>query len=302
MHSTTIDDGFVEQIAARTRRAIDALRIALVAEYGWTHLRVRARVRPVTQTIVLEGEVLLESVAQRLRARVSHGLPPGWVPSTAGVRLVADGAWHRLVAPVTRLERGPTPARGLSTELLQGDGPVQLLERHGSARLVRAVDGTVGWTRAPLGRRVVAPRAARIACDLPALHHRLRLYLGVPYRLGGTTPLGIDCSGLAQRAVREALRAILPRHSRDQLRAATTPARAVGEPGDLVYLWAKGESPCHVGIVLAGARGRRTVIHASSSRGRVVEEPLDGFLARADRVAHVELAQVLDGLRCRAMP
>jgi hypothetical protein len=35
-------------------------------------------------------------------------------------------------------------------------------------------------------------------------------------------------------------------------------------------------------------------VHASATRRRVVEEPLDRFLAQADRVCHVELAQLLD--------
>jgi len=52
---------------------------------------------------------------------------------------------------------------------------------------------------------------------------------------------------------------------------------------------------CHVGVVLRGPRpGTRTLLHASSRRGRVVEEPLDGCLARASRVQHMELAQLLE--------
>jgi len=127
----------------------------------------------------------------------------------------------------------------------------------------------------------------------------LRSYLDVPYLLGGATRSGIDCSALVQRCLRGALDAVIPRHSLDQLRAAGLPGRPLGEPGDLVYVWPRGESSCHVGVVLDGdRRHRRTVIHASASRRRVTEEPLDVLLSGADRAAHVELAQILDRHPC----
>ncbi|HEY8376497.1 MAG TPA: NlpC/P60 family protein, partial [Nannocystis sp.] len=186
----------------------------------------------------------------------------------------------------------------LSTELVAGDGPVGLLARVGGWSLVRASDGTLGWTRARLGPRTDPPPPARVRCggaEAPAaLARALRRFRGAPYRLGGTTALGIDCSGLVQRAVRSALGVVLPRHSGDQLALAAPPVRALGEPGDLLFMRSADESPCHVGVVLRGARpGARTLIHASSRRGLVIEEPLERALARAVMVRHVELEQVL---------
>jgi cell wall-associated NlpC family hydrolase len=162
--------------------------------------------------------------------------------------------------------------------------------------LVRASDGTIGWTRARLGLPVAcpAPAVAPAGAGAAALTRALRGFRGTPYRLGGTTSLGIDCSGLVQRAVRAALGVTLPRHSSDQLALAAAPVRALGEPGDLLFLWGAGESPCHVGVVLRGPRpGMRTLLHASSRRGRVIEEPLEQVLPRAARLRHVELEQVL---------
>lgn len=182
----------------------------------------------------------------------------------------------------------------LCTELLAGDGPVGVLAAAGEWALVRARDGTIGWTRARLGSPVAAPVPTTGQEGADALARALRRFRGAPYRLGGTTSLGIDCSGLVQRAVRSALGVVLPRHSSDQLALAAAPVRALGEPGDLLFLWGAGESPCHVGVVLRGARAEdRTLLHASSRRGRVLEEPLEHALRRAARWRHVELEQVL---------
>jgi len=168
--------------------------------------------------------------------------------------------------------------------------------------LVRAGDGTVGWVRGTLrpGARAcvracgpVGPAAA--AGGLRRLTLRLRGHLGVPYRLGGTTRRHIDCSGLVQRCVREALGLVLPRHSTDQLARSVAAVSSLGEPGDLLFMAGLDAVHCHVGVVLRGPRpGARTLLHASSRRGRVVEEPLDGCLARASRVQHMELAQLLE--------
>ncbi|MFZ6178361.1 C40 family peptidase [Nannocystis pusilla] len=182
----------------------------------------------------------------------------------------------------------------LCTELLTGDGPVGVLAAAGEWALVRARDGTIGWTRARLGPPVAAPAPTTARGGAAALALALRRFRGAPYLLGGTTSLGIDCSGLVQRAVRSALGVVLPRHSSDQLALAAAPVRALGEPGDLLFLWGAGESPCHVGVVLRGARAEdRTLLHASSRRGRVIEEPLEQALRRAARWRHMELEQVL---------
>lgn len=87
--------------------------------------------------------------------------------------------------------------------------------------------------------------------------------VGKPYRYGGATPQGFDCSGLVyysfQRAGIQVPRST--EHQRKQSRAVTsTPAR-----GDLVFFNQEGRFSSHVGIVL----GDNRFVHAPSSGKRV---------------------------------
>lgn len=309
-------------------RAIAAVlaeqRAALTAAFGWTQLDLEVRASP--GLLRLRGCVALPRITASVCRALAPVLPPGWRIDTREVQTRAATAWRAPGPGVTRLWRSPALAlngglfvhggkamsedscpegqvdAGLSTELLPGDGPVAVLAELPGCALVRASDGTVGWVRerlAPAGPAIVPARAMPQEPALRRLGARLRSYLGVRYRLGGTTRRHIDCSGLVQRGVREALGLVLPRHSSDQLALGVAPARAMGEPGDLLFMGGTEGAAWHVGVVLRGARrGSRTLIHASARRGVVVEEPLERGLLRAPgRVQHIELAQLLDGLR-----
>lgn len=66
-------------------------------------------------------------------------------------------------------------------------------------------------------------------------------YVGVPYRSGGTSPNGFDCSGFTQYVFGK-LGISLPRTTSGQKNAGTVVARKDAKPGDLIW------SPGHVGI------------------------------------------------------
>ena len=90
--------------------------------------------------------------------------------------------------------------------------------------------------------------------------------LGTPYRNGGSTVEGFDCSGFvqyvfAQHGVQ------IPRTVRRQAEVGSKVRDA--EAGDLVFFKTDGRGPTHVGIALGPDR----FIHAPSSRGVVRVEP-----------------------------
>jgi cell wall-associated NlpC family hydrolase len=87
--------------------------------------------------------------------------------------------------------------------------------------------------------------------------------LGQPYRWGGASPGGFDCSGLVAYVAQRAGVAV-PRTAAEQQRAGIAVSREELQPGDLVFLHFAAKE-LHVGIALDGTR----FIHAPSSGGRV---------------------------------
>ena len=94
--------------------------------------------------------------------------------------------------------------------------------------------------------------------------------VGKPYRYGGSTPRGFDCSGLVNYSyARAGLRVA---RSTDALRAQATLIHASAlRRGDLVFFDQEGKKFSHVGIYLGDGR----FVHAPSSGGRVRIDPLD---------------------------
>lgn len=106
------------------------------------------------------------------------------------------------------------------------------------------------------------------AIKVNALIESARSYFGVPYRTGGTTRSGMDCSGFTQISFKS-IGLNLPRVSRDQAKVGEAVAKDQLKKGDLLF-FATGTPGRinHVGIAVdVSDHNDIRFIHASSSRG-----------------------------------
>lgn len=105
---------------------------------------------------------------------------------------------------------------------------------------------------------IPGPSAGRSAAEVLPTAER---YIGVPYKWGGTSPSGFDCSGFTQYVfARHGVR--LPRTSRAQASAGTGIREYLSlRPGDLIMFADDGRPISHVAIYA----GRGRILHSSSS-------------------------------------
>lgn len=94
---------------------------------------------------------------------------------------------------------------------------------------------------------------------VPSLLNRARAYVGVPYRFGGSSPRGFDCSGFV-RYVFNGFGIELNRSSRSQATQGEKVQPGEVQPGDLLFFRYGGKRIGHVGIYLGGGE----FIHAGS--------------------------------------
>lgn len=116
-------------------------------------------------------------------------------------------------------------------------------------------------------------------------------YVGVPYRWGGTTASGFDCSGYVRQVFKE-LDVDLPRVSRDMYNVGTYVSKNELLPGDLVFFSASPSSSriTHVGIYY----GNGKFIHSQLGDGVSFTSLSDPYYwgdryVGAKRIAEVQL-------------
>lgn len=94
-------------------------------------------------------------------------------------------------------------------------------------------------------------------------------FLGAPYKYGGTTSSGLDCSGLVINSF-QAVGFQMPRISRDQADKGKEIKLREAKEGDLVFFSTSGSRINHVGIVEKVKNGEIFFIHSSTSKGVIV--------------------------------
>jgi cell wall-associated NlpC family hydrolase len=132
-----------------------------------------------------------------------------------------------------------------------------------------------GQRTSPTPRAVPIPSHSSRGAAAVAIASR---YIGVPYRYGGSSPSGFDCSGLVMYVYKQ-LGVQLPRTSMAQFNATRRVSRSSAQLGDLVFFW-NGGSVTHVGIYAGGGMmiasphtgarvQKQTIYSANVTYGRV---------------------------------
>ena len=97
-------------------------------------------------------------------------------------------------------------------------------------------------------------------------------WAGTRYRFGGTNHRGIDCSAFMQTTFIKAFGVNLPRSTAEQRYVGKAIQKSELRAGDLVFF----RRNHHVGVYI----GNNQFMHASTSRGVIIESLDDGYWAR----------------------
>lgn len=114
------------------------------------------------------------------------------------------------------------------------------------------------------------PVAVRQA--LLARHSRWK---GVPYRLGGDDPGGLDCSAFTQLTYRDLFGIAIPRDTSAQRAAGHVLPPPQARPGDLLF-FNTGRHERHVGIYMGG----KEFLHVSTRAGVMISSLAEDYWAR----------------------
>nr|WP_261883065.1 NlpC/P60 family protein [Vibrio pelagius] len=134
--------------------------------------------------------------------------------------------------------------------------------------LIFVVLGVLGCSSSPdfnaprLNNQTLSPQEKQTTQAYMSVYKE---WQGVPYRFGGSSYNGVDCSAFVQIAVLTATQQALPRTTLDQSKQGVEIAYEQAKSGDLVF-FKTSPKVRHVGVYL----GNKQFLHASTSKGVII--------------------------------
>ena len=228
--------------------AVIAVSSGLVASLG---LQAHAATPPATSATADAATSGLAAITQAASA-----VPASFVEGVAATPSFGDIGFTATAKPKPK----PEPQPVVTLQRSQSTSSTQRVSRSSERAALPA----------PVSVKAGAPGSAEFGAVVMAIAAR---YAGTPYRYGGTTPAGFDCSGFTQYVFSQ-VGVSLPRTSSAQRAATVRISRSEAMPGDLVFF------PGHVGIYAGNGMmwdsprtgesiSQRAVYSSSATYGRV---------------------------------
>jgi cell wall-associated NlpC family hydrolase len=101
-------------------------------------------------------------------------------------------------------------------------------------------------------------------------------WLNVPYKYGGKSKEGTDCSGFTTAVYKNLYNIDLYRSSEDQLKNVDIVEKSSIKEGDLLFFKISGDKISHVGLYIA----KNKFIHASTKRGIVINDLTEEYYSK----------------------
>jgi cell wall-associated NlpC family hydrolase len=223
--------------AERPQRQLDARRLALARERA-------TRAATVGQLAARRAEIQ-RSLAhrQQLLASIKAQIAELRAQERARERLVAAHARARIARELAARRAAEQAA------VHKEAAPAQPPGAPASAPATTPTPAPTTTAPAPAPAPPPAPVPLVPAGGHPEAAAIAARYLGVPYRWGGASPAGFDCSGLVAYVYAQ-LGITLPHYTVAQYALGVAVARDQLQPGDLVFFDGLG----HVGIYIGGGQ------------------------------------------------